>query len=177
MQTFHDNPRRGNIDVIAKSLETRGQYRPIVVNIGKKTGRAYEILAGNHTFLAAKKLGWKQIEAVTVDVDEAGAAAIVVADNRIADLGTYNDETLQALLDVIDDPETVGYSLEDLSGLEDLAAADLDALAEEYGELQDDDMLGRISFLAPRDLVSVWNRRVKDDGGDPAATLRSLLAL
>ena len=42
------NPRRGDIDVIAESLERNGQFRPIVVN--KATG---EILAGNHTYAAA----------------------------------------------------------------------------------------------------------------------------
>lgn len=47
------NPRRGDIDAIAESLERNGQFRPIVVN--KPTG---EILGGNHTYAAAKRLGW-----------------------------------------------------------------------------------------------------------------------
>lgn len=77
-----NNPRRGNIDTIAESLERNGQYRPIVVN--KPTG---EILAGNHTYAAAKRLGWTHIAATFVDVDEDQAARIILADNRTADLG------------------------------------------------------------------------------------------
>ena len=52
------NQRRGNIDAIAESLERNGQYRPVVVN--KPTG---EILAGNHPYAAAKRLGWTHIAA------------------------------------------------------------------------------------------------------------------
>ena len=40
LQPYGDNPRRGNVDLIANSLQTHGQYRPIVVNIGTHTGRA-----------------------------------------------------------------------------------------------------------------------------------------
>ena len=34
LSTYHKNPRRGDVDAIAESLKARGQYRPIVVNIG-----------------------------------------------------------------------------------------------------------------------------------------------
>ena len=87
------NPRRGDIDTIAESLERNGQYRPIVVN--KPTG---EILAGNHTYAAAKRLGWTHIAATFVDVDEDEAARIVLADNRTADLGGYDDTLLLDML-------------------------------------------------------------------------------
>src|SRR5262249_21972971 len=45
------NPRRGDLAAIKRSLEVNGQYRPIVVN--RRTG---EVLAGNHTWLAAREL-------------------------------------------------------------------------------------------------------------------------
>lgn len=39
---YHRNPRRGNMAAIAESLKARGQYKPIVVNKGTKTGIANE---------------------------------------------------------------------------------------------------------------------------------------
>ena len=92
LRPFHKNPRRGNVEMIAESLQINGQYRAIVVNVGTHTGRPLEVLAGNHTLAAAKQLGWKQITATTVDVDDLAAARIVAADNRTADLGGYDDE-------------------------------------------------------------------------------------
>lgn len=84
--TFERNPRRGDVDAIAESLTKHGQYRPIVVNAGTKTGRKNEVLAGNHTLLAARQLGWEAIECALVDYDEKDARSVVLADNRLADL-------------------------------------------------------------------------------------------
>jgi hypothetical protein len=41
------NPRQGDVGAIVTSLERHGQYRPIVVNVGRLTGRPNEVLAGN----------------------------------------------------------------------------------------------------------------------------------
>ena len=71
------NPRRGNVELIAESLKAHGQYRPIVVRKATK-----EVLAGNHTLAAAKRLGWEKIGATFVDVDAETAERIVLIDNR-----------------------------------------------------------------------------------------------
>ena len=68
-------------------MDRTGQYRPIVVNAGTKTGRYREVLAGNHTLAAALKLGWSHLAGSVVDVDDDTAARIVAADNRTAELG------------------------------------------------------------------------------------------
>lgn len=118
LRLFERNPRRGNVDAIAKSLAAHGQYRPIVVNAGTLTGRPLEVLAGNHTLLAARSLGWESIEAAVLDVDDSRARAIVAADNRLADLGDYDTEALHALLSSLDDLDGTGYGAEDLAALE-----------------------------------------------------------
>ena len=102
---YHRNPRRGDVDAIARSLEVNGQYRPIVVNIGTHTGRPLEVLAGNHTLAGARQLGWPTIQATTVDVDDLAAARIVAADNRTADLGGYDDTILAELLQQLADDD------------------------------------------------------------------------
>ena len=87
------NVRQGDIGAISQSLEAHGQYRPITYQ--KSTGL---ILAGNHTWKAAKSLGWKQIVASSVDCDDDQALRILLADNRSSDLATYDDQELMELL-------------------------------------------------------------------------------
>lgn len=114
---FHRNPRRGDVRAIAASLERHGQYRPLVVNVGSLTGRRNEILAGNHTFLAACALGWSSVQATTVDVDDETAHRIVLADNRLADLGVYDDEDLAAAMVAAGDLDGTGFTSSDLDEL------------------------------------------------------------
>lgn len=126
LSTHPQNPRRGNLDVIAASLERFGQLRPVVVE--KATN---QILAGNHTYRAAtERLGWNRIAAVIVDVDSEEAKAYLLADNRTADVGGYDGPMLMQVLAELDEAgrlEGTGYSPDDLSDL----IAEQDALAEE----------------------------------------------
>ena len=87
------NVRQGDIGAISGSLQQHGQYRPIVVQ--KATGL---ILAGNHTYKAAKALGWKQVAATFVDCDDEQALRILLIDNRANDLATYDDNALSEML-------------------------------------------------------------------------------
>lgn len=87
------NPRRGDVEAVAASLARFGQRKPIVVRASDRT-----ITAGNHTWKAAKHLGWPEVAAVLLDDDEATAAAFALADNRTSDLGDYDEG---ALLDLI----------------------------------------------------------------------------
>ena len=87
------NVRQGDVGAIVTSMEAHGQYRPIVVQ--KETGN---ILAGNHTFQAAKALGWDKIAVTYVDCDDEQALRILLADNRANDLASYDDNALVELL-------------------------------------------------------------------------------
>lgn len=95
---YHRNPRIGDPDKTAESLKKNGQYRSIVANIGTKTGRPREILAGNHTHKGAAKLHWDHIQVDWVDVTESHARRIVLADNGSSDGSTYQDDVLAQLL-------------------------------------------------------------------------------
>lgn len=102
LQPYKGNARIGDVGVIAESLKTLGQYKPITVNVGTHTGRPNEILAGNHTVKAATQLGWTEIAATFVDVDEETASRINVVDNRSGDLSAYDDALLAAQLQAFD---------------------------------------------------------------------------
>jgi hypothetical protein len=112
LTTYPGNPRKGNIEAIADSLTRYGQYKPLTVN-----RRGNTILAGNHTFMAAQALRWPHISVVFVDVDDDTAAKIVAFDNRIADLGSYDDTALADLLAGLADLDGTGYSDDDIDDL------------------------------------------------------------
>lgn len=108
---FQGNPRKGNVKELIESLKANGQYKPIVVQ--KST---QQILAGNHLWKAAKELGWTEINVVEVDVDDSAAKKIVATDNRLADIGAYDEKLLLDLLTDIDLAGT-GYIPADIDDL------------------------------------------------------------
>lgn len=110
LQHYHRNPRNGDVESIAESLKSFGQYRPIVANRGTLTGRTNEVLAGNHVLLAARALGWQTIEVDWVDYDDETAAKVVLIDNRSGDLSTYDGDALAALIASVGNLGGTGYT-------------------------------------------------------------------
>ena len=82
------NHGRRSIDAIKKSLAEFGQVKPIVL------GKDGKVIAGNGTVTAALELGWTKIKAVQTDFEGARALAYALADNRTAELSTWNLEEL-----------------------------------------------------------------------------------
>ena len=119
LKPYGRNPRRGNVGAIKRSLERNGQYRPIVVN-----RRTMEVLAGNHTLIAARELGWRRIAVTYVDCDEEQARRIVLVDNRTNDLAGYDEQELVELLQGLDELEGSGYDQAALDALLDELAPD-----------------------------------------------------
>jgi DNA modification methylase len=116
LRPYAGNPRRGDVATIRASLEAHGQYRPVVVRSSTR-----EVLAGNHTLQAATELGWTEIAATFVDVDDEQARRIVLVDNRSSDLGGYDDGALAALLAGLD-TDYAGTGWDDDSAAQVLAA-------------------------------------------------------
>lgn len=98
LNKYYKNPNIGDVEKVAESLDSNGQFRSIVVNKGTHTGRPNEVLAGNHTFMASKKLKWDEIQVDWVDVDDEHARRIVLADNGSRDGAKYDDNILAELL-------------------------------------------------------------------------------
>lgn len=145
---YSKNARKGDLGTIMESLEIHGQYRPVVVRAGTN-----EILAGNHTVMAARELGWKQVAVTFVDVDDDEAARIVLIDNRANDLGGYDEDALVDLLQSVNDLEGTGFSQDDLDDLiSHLGSDSLEDLEDEFGDAEEDDLWPTISFKVPQDL-------------------------
>ena len=83
-----------NLKAIEGSLTEFGQRKPIVIDQNNV------IVAGNGTVTAAKALGWTDIEVVRVpaDWDADRIKAFALADNRTAELATWNQEVMASQL-------------------------------------------------------------------------------
>ena len=121
------NPRRGDVQAVAASLARFGQQKAIVVQASTRF-----VVAGNHLLKAASALRWTEIAANVVDMDDASATAFMLADNRTADLGGYDDALLSAILAEVaaaDNLAATGYDGDDVDAL--IRAA---GLAEIHGD-------------------------------------------
>lgn len=117
VEAHPQNVRQGDIGAISESLKAHGQYRPIVVD--KRTNR---ILAGNHTWKAAKALGWTEISAGFIETkDDDEALRILLADNKANDLAMYDTSSLEELLKELSESEQgLEGTLFDLADIDDL---------------------------------------------------------
>lgn len=170
-----ENPNHGDINLIAESLETHGQYRSVVAN---KDGT---ILAGHHVWQAAKNIKMTTLRVDVVDADEQSARKILLADNRIAELGPGLD--MEALLEVLEslggDLEGTGYDEKYLEMLEEMVAGapSLDDLEREVGgPPTDEDFMARLLLVVEKPVVARWETYRESFENDTDA-LVSLLVL
>lgn len=95
-----ENANVGDVDAIKESIRVNGFYAPIIVQAS--TGY---IVAGNHRYRAAVELGYESVPVVYLDVDDAEAKRIMVADNRTTRMGHDDTELLMSLLEDLGDTE------------------------------------------------------------------------
>jgi hypothetical protein len=130
------NVRQGDIGAICESLSRHGQYRAIVYQKSNN-----QILAGNHTWKAAKSLGWKEIAATGINCTDEEALRILIADNRANDLAAYDDRELMELLKELAKTEAgLDGTLYDGDALDDLARiveAEMHGALDALGEWND----------------------------------------
>tara|TARA_R100000458_G_scaffold10719_2_gene8476 strand:+ start:1252 stop:1857 length:606 start_codon:yes stop_codon:yes gene_type:complete len=102
-----------NIDAIKASLARFGQQKPIVV---KKDGT---VIAGNGTLGAMRMLGYKEVVIAETELDGEEAVAYAIADNRTAELASWDDQALAQALDQLGDEllPASGFSDDDMEEL------------------------------------------------------------
>lgn len=161
LSSYPLNPRRGDIEAIAQSLKAHGQYRPIVVQYGTNF-----ILAGNHTYKAAKKLGWKKIKVTYVDVSEEKAKQIVLADNRLTDLAAYNEPMLKNLLSSLPDLEGTGFTQADVDNLDRLInGVDKEPITGKPLPKDPEVKIGAWKFIVEPDAFKAWDEQAITEFG------------
>lgn len=159
---YPTNPRRGDVDAIASSLTAHGQYRPIVVQASTNF-----VLAGNHTLKAAKKIGWKKIKIVLIDVDEATAKKIVLADNRITDLAGYNEPLLKSLLSALPELDGTGFTVAEVETLDRLIEGNQKEPLGNSSNLKSDPevKIGAWRFNVDVDAYKAWVEQLLEEVG------------
>jgi len=92
---WNQNPRHNEaaIDEVAKSIERFGFASPIVARTAD--GR---VIAGHTRLAAALRLGLDDVPVRFLDIDEQLASALALADNKIGEIATWDDETLGQVL-------------------------------------------------------------------------------
>ncbi|MFB6901548.1 hypothetical protein [Streptomyces hydrogenans] len=111
--------------------------------------------------------------------DEDAARRINIVDNRAADLGTYDFETLADLLAGLDDLEGTGYTPRDVEDITALLTAPPDEvtdLAEHHGEPNEDVFRPKINMAVDPETFDRWRvaldaHRVEEGAGSPVVPI------
>ncbi len=128
---YYNNPRHNQdaVGPVAESIKAFGFKAPIVVD------ENMEVITGHTRLKAAKQLGLDKVPVIVAeDLDEDQVRAYRLADNKVAELASWDDEKL---LDELAEISNIDMSL---FGFED-AEALLDELTEDEneGDVEEDD--------------------------------------
>lgn len=130
------NPRlhpERQLKEMERSLDMFGQYRPLVVDENRT------VLAGNGTHAAMVRLGWKTCTIITIpNLSEKDRNKLMLADNRIADLGSTDFNVVDEILRGMDSDWNIpGF---DASVLDELMSTpeELIELSRNYGKITDE---------------------------------------
>jgi site-specific DNA-methyltransferase (adenine-specific) len=154
-----------NLDSIKASLARFGQQKPIVVD-GDGIVRA-----GNGTLMAAKALGWDEIEIVRTNLRGSEATAYAIADNRTAELAEWDEGALAEQLAAlqIDDETLAAATGFDASEIERMALP-VDVVEDEVPEVPVD------PITKPGDLWVLGDHRLLCGDSTKADDVERLMA-
>ena len=112
------NPRNNDEAVasVSKSIQRFGFASPIIAR--ESDGR---IIAGHTRLKAALSLGLDSVPVRFMDLDDQSAAALALADNRIGEIATWDDDGLSAILADLEanavDLDGLGWDADELADL------------------------------------------------------------
>lgn len=94
LKPYEKNPRQNieAVDMVAMSIKEHGFNQPIVAD------QNFRICVGHTRFLAAKKLGLKEIPVLKKQMSEKEFIAYNLADNKTSDLSEWDSKLLGELL-------------------------------------------------------------------------------
>lgn len=176
VSALHEDPDNArshdekNIEAIKASLSRFGQQKPIVISeIGK-------VIAGNGTLAAARLLGWGEIACVRFVDDESSQAAYAIADNKTAELASWDLPVLSETLINLgpEDLGATGFSEEEIKSLSAFSDRLFEDKEEEEPILDDDAEIDPSTVKVPeRGSVHVIGRHTLHVG-DCVEVLKSI---
>ena len=184
VEELKPNPRNPNthpvrqIELLAKNIRYFGFRHPITVS--KLSGL---IVSGHGRLAAAKHLG---LQLVPVDfqdfASENDEMAVLVADNRLAELASIDLNSLESLVNELKvdgfDTLLTGFEDADLESLLNPERADLDDAGTQDEDLEKGDVtiaLGLYRFKLPQEDYLTWIDSVKQEVGfDKESVMKEL---
>jgi hypothetical protein len=109
------NPKDHDIGAIVESMRENGVYGALRCQLSTR-----RILAGHGTREALRRLKVRRVNVLWIDCDDATGARIVAADNRLSELGGYNDAALLDYLRTLQESNNLkgtGYDADDVTTL------------------------------------------------------------
>lgn len=128
---YYNNPRHNQdaVGPVAESIKAFGFKVPIVVD------ENMEVITGHTRLKAAKQLGLDKVPVIVAeDLDEDQVRAYRLADNKVAELASWDDEKLLDELAEISSLDMTLFGFEDAEALLDELTDD-----ENEGEVEEDD--------------------------------------
>jgi ParB-like chromosome segregation protein Spo0J len=168
LRLWPKNPRKndGAVEQIAASIARFGFAAPVVVQ--KSTGF---VLCGNTRLKAARHLGLAEVPARVLDLSDAEAEALAIADNKLGELADWDAEALAAILRDLDaqgaEVKGLGFTDDELVRmLQEMPDVNLDELTDLTNiNGESEYMVFRMSVRkAEKDEVE---RAAESDWGDP----------
>jgi ParB/RepB/Spo0J family partition protein len=143
-----------DIDNIRRSMERKGQIMPIL--LGSKDGDQYPILDGNHRFLAAKRAGWPDIDAIQTEAGVQDNEAQIIANISRLELSQSEKlATFDYLLNVLDYSQTEAA---EAVGFDRSQVTRYASVLTGYGEIKEFFVQGEIGVGAAYQLNMVEDR-------------------
>lgn len=92
---WEQNPRKNDqaVDAVVQSIQTFGFGAPLLVRTADR-----KIIAGHTRYKAAKRLGLTEVPVRWMDLTEAQAKALALADNRLGELAEWDEDLLSTVL-------------------------------------------------------------------------------
>lgn len=160
------------VESLAASIRRFGFTVPVLV------AEDGEIIAGHGRVLAAQVVGLVDVPVIVArGWSEEKVRAYRIADNRLAEMSTWNDDALraeiQALIDADVETEGLGFSEGDLASLLNIE----DGLEDGFEDVKTDATettrvrIGPYSFLVRNDTVKAMLLDVRQDVGDEKAAI------
>jgi len=128
LSALHEDPRNArrhserNIEVIRASMASWGQDQPVVA---LANGR---VIIGNGRLRAARLLGWTHLAVVRTMLDERAAILRALADNKSAELASWDFDVLRSDFEEVDggdlNVDLSGFDSEEIESIATYAGKD-----------------------------------------------------
>ena len=133
------------MEQLERRIEEEGFLQPVLLrNIEPEGEVKYEVIDGEHRFLAAKKLDYEEIPSIIVDKKLPEAMLATINMNKLR--GEFDTLKLAEVIHTLHESysmeeleEKLGYSSEEMTGMESLLNFDFNKLDDEGVKLDDEE--------------------------------------